>query len=101
MHLAWRWERRLPESRRKAYYLMSIHEHLPPQARSARWPSRGATSTALKSAVISSGDSAFTGGRFSVNSLTAPCSIVRIIHSNGRSMQKKIQRVRESLVQYN
>jgi hypothetical protein len=25
--------RRLPESRRKAYYLMSIHEHLPPQAR--------------------------------------------------------------------
>src|SRR2546430_13709781 len=26
-------ERRLPESRRKAYYLMSIHEHLPPQAR--------------------------------------------------------------------
>src|SRR5437879_10469834 len=26
-------ERRLPESRRKAYYLMSIHEHLPPHAR--------------------------------------------------------------------
>ncbi len=26
-------ERRFPESRRKAYYLMSIHEHLPPQAR--------------------------------------------------------------------
>src|SRR5436190_3580376 len=26
-------ERRLPESRRKAYYLMSIHEHLPPQVR--------------------------------------------------------------------
>ena len=26
-------ERRIPESRRKAYYLMSIHEHLPPQAR--------------------------------------------------------------------
>jgi hypothetical protein len=26
-----RW--RFPESRRKAYYLMSIHEHLPPQAR--------------------------------------------------------------------
>src|SRR5882724_8603291 len=26
--------RRFPESRRKAYYLMSIHEHLPPQARS-------------------------------------------------------------------
>src|ERR1700732_2157836 len=25
--------RRVPESRRKAYYLMSIHEHLPPQAR--------------------------------------------------------------------
>ena len=24
--------RRFPESRRKAYYLMSIHEHLPPQA---------------------------------------------------------------------
>ena len=24
---------RFPESRRKAYYLMSIHEHLPPQAR--------------------------------------------------------------------
>ena len=27
------WQRRFPESRRKAYYLMSIHEHLPPQAR--------------------------------------------------------------------
>ena len=26
-------ERHFPESRRKAYYLMSIHEHLPPQAR--------------------------------------------------------------------
>jgi hypothetical protein len=26
-------ERRFPESRRKAYYLMSIHEHLPQQAR--------------------------------------------------------------------
>ena len=26
-------ERRFPESRRKAYYIMSIHEHLPPQAR--------------------------------------------------------------------
>jgi hypothetical protein len=26
-------ERRFPESRRKAYYLMSIHENLPPQAR--------------------------------------------------------------------
>src|ERR1700692_3418946 len=26
-------QRRFPESRRKAYYLMSIHEHLPPQAR--------------------------------------------------------------------
>src|SRR6184192_2457855 len=26
-------ERRFPESRRKAYYLMSIHEHLPPQMR--------------------------------------------------------------------
>ena len=26
-------ERRFPESRRKAYYLMSIHEHLPPDAR--------------------------------------------------------------------
>jgi len=26
-------ERRFPESRRKAYYLMSIHEHLPPQIR--------------------------------------------------------------------
>src|SRR5882672_8232747 len=25
--------RRFTESRRKAYYLMSIHEHLPPQAR--------------------------------------------------------------------
>jgi hypothetical protein len=25
-------ERRFPESRRKAYYLMSIHEHLPPQS---------------------------------------------------------------------
>ena len=29
-------ERRFPESRRKAYYLMSIHEHLPPQARRER-----------------------------------------------------------------
>jgi len=28
-------ERRFPESRRKAYYLMSIQEHLPPQARKA------------------------------------------------------------------
>src|SRR5215831_14624709 len=28
-------EQRFPESRRKAYYLMSIHEHLPPQARAA------------------------------------------------------------------
>src|SRR5207244_4603298 len=26
-------ERRFPESRRKAYYLMSIHEHLTPQIR--------------------------------------------------------------------
>src|SRR5436853_2987971 len=26
-------ERRFPESRRKAYYLVSIHEHLPPQVR--------------------------------------------------------------------
>ena len=26
-------ERRFPESRRKAYYLMSIHEHLPPQGK--------------------------------------------------------------------
>jgi hypothetical protein len=26
-------ERRFPESRRKAYYLMSVHEHLPPQLR--------------------------------------------------------------------
>jgi hypothetical protein len=26
-------ERRFPESRRKAYYLISIHEHLPPKAR--------------------------------------------------------------------
>ena len=26
-------QRRFPESRRKAYYLMSIHEHLPPEAR--------------------------------------------------------------------
>ena len=26
-------ERRFPESRRKAYYLMSIHEHLPPQVK--------------------------------------------------------------------
>src|SRR5438309_894382 len=25
--------RRFPESRRKAYYLMSIHEHLPPKIR--------------------------------------------------------------------
>jgi hypothetical protein len=25
--------KRFPESRRKAYYVMSIHEHLPPQAR--------------------------------------------------------------------
>jgi hypothetical protein len=28
-------ERRFPGSRRKAYYLMSIHEHLPPQAGSS------------------------------------------------------------------
>jgi hypothetical protein len=28
-------ERRFPESRRKAYYLMSIHEHLPPEIRRA------------------------------------------------------------------
>src|SRR5438132_9816348 len=27
-------ERRFPDSRRKAYYLMSIHEYLPPQIRS-------------------------------------------------------------------
>ena len=27
-------ERRFPESRRKAYYLMSIHERLPPQVKS-------------------------------------------------------------------
>jgi hypothetical protein len=27
-------ERRFPESRRKAYYLMSIHEHLPPEVKS-------------------------------------------------------------------
>jgi hypothetical protein len=26
-------ERRFPESRRKPYYLMSIHEHLPPEAK--------------------------------------------------------------------
>jgi hypothetical protein len=26
-------ERRFPESQRKAYYLMSIHEHFPPQVR--------------------------------------------------------------------
>src|SRR6476620_9699519 len=26
-------ERRFPESRRKAYYLMSIHDHLPPEAK--------------------------------------------------------------------
>ncbi len=26
-------EKRFPESRRKAYYLMAIHEHLPPRAR--------------------------------------------------------------------
>ena len=26
-------ERRFPESRRKAFYLMSIHEHLPPEAK--------------------------------------------------------------------
>jgi hypothetical protein len=29
-------ERRFPESRRKAYYLMSIHEHWPPQVRELR-----------------------------------------------------------------
>lgn len=28
-------EKRFPETRRKAYYLMSIHEHLPPQVRKA------------------------------------------------------------------
>jgi len=35
-------ERRFPESRRKAYYLMSIHEHLPPQVRKdlSRWGGR-------------------------------------------------------------
>ena len=27
------WRRRFPDSRRTAYYLMSIHEHLPPQIR--------------------------------------------------------------------
>ncbi len=27
------WKRRFPDSRRTAYYLMSIHEHLPPQIR--------------------------------------------------------------------
>src|SRR5207249_6704958 len=26
-------QRRFPESKRKAYYLMSVHEHLPPQVR--------------------------------------------------------------------
>src|SRR5437660_11122897 len=26
-------EKRFPESRKKAYYLMSIHEHMPPQVR--------------------------------------------------------------------
>jgi hypothetical protein len=35
-------ERRFPGSRPKAYYLMSIHEHLPPQARNqlkaVGWP---------------------------------------------------------------
>jgi len=36
-------ERRFPESRRKAYYLMSIHEHLPPQSHVANFesPSNG------------------------------------------------------------
>ena len=34
-------QRRFPESRRKAYYLMSIHEHLPPQARRERPEVRG------------------------------------------------------------
>src|ERR1017187_2715310 len=29
-------ERRFPESRRKAYYLMSIHEQLPPDRKSTR-----------------------------------------------------------------
>src|SRR2546429_3000540 len=29
-------EKRFPESRRKAYYLMSIHEHLPPEVKRAR-----------------------------------------------------------------
>jgi hypothetical protein len=55
-------ERRFPGSRRKAYYLMSIHEYLPPQARkqlkevgwtkglelakaSAIWPNRAANCT--------------------------------------------------------
>lgn len=35
-------ERRFPESRRKAYYLMSIHEHRPPQVRSElnKWDGR-------------------------------------------------------------
>src|SRR5258708_19522536 len=35
-------ERRFPESRRKAYYLMSIHEHLPaplnPELKQPVWP---------------------------------------------------------------
>ena len=35
-------EKRFPGSRRKAYYLMSIHEHLPPQARKElkKWAGR-------------------------------------------------------------
>jgi len=30
-------ERRFPESRRKAYYVMSIHEHLPPESKRTVW----------------------------------------------------------------
>jgi hypothetical protein len=31
-------ERRFPESRRKSYYLMSIHEHLPPKHTESKQP---------------------------------------------------------------
>ena len=31
-------ERRFPQSRRKAYYLMSIHEHLSSMRRRSSWP---------------------------------------------------------------
>ena len=39
--------RRFPESRRKAYYLMSIHEHLPPQVKKDLQPAPRSASHAI------------------------------------------------------